>query len=144
MAETKISLGFVIAIAALIVVLLGCLISGVLALQWNEPGLAGTAAGIAAVWAIVTAFFLFPYNMQYHQWTLNEGKVSVAHSRILSKGGDGPSEQYMVKFFDGRYRRCDDTRCASLKPGDYVRLWCIREWQWASEPGWRCRWGGAS
>jgi hypothetical protein len=143
MENTKISLGFVIAIAALVIVVIGCLIAAVFAYVGREYGLGWTAIGIAVVWAMVTAVFLFPYKMEYHEWRLTEGKVATAHSRMLS-GDNGPDEQFVVKFMDNRLRRCDDSRCASLKPGDYVRLWCIREWQWASEPGWRCRWGASA
>jgi hypothetical protein len=37
--------------------------------------------------------------------------------------------------------RCDDSRCSLLKPGDELSLWCIREWQQASTPGYDCNFG---
>lgn len=144
MAETKISLGFVITLALLAVVVIGCILAVVFAFVIeDEPGIGIGAVAFGLAWAIGTAAVLWPWDMQYHQWRMTEGKIATANSRILS-GDNGPDEQYVIKFLDGRQRRCDDSRCASLKPGDYVRLWCIREWQWASEPGWGCRWGGSA
>ncbi len=141
--DTKISIGFVIAMALLIIVVLLCLIVAVIAFLAEEKGVMFPVIGIAVVWALVTAGLCWPWEMQYHQWQKTSGVVYQSVGRLIS-GGDssGPTEQFVVRFRDGRVRRCDDSRCAGLTPGLTLSLWCMRDWQWASTPGWKCRYAG--
>lgn len=147
--ETKISLAFVLAMIALGVVALVGLIGAVVGwVATDDPEdreerrmIVGFFIALPVVWGLITAGFCFPFAMDYHQWRKVEGKVAVAHTRILS-GDNGPDEQSVVSFTSGLTVRCDDSRCVPLKPGDDLTLWCIKEWQWASDPGWACRYGG--
>lgn len=82
-------------------------------------------------------FGYYPYSAQYHKWQPVKGEVQNVSSRFL---GDGKSttQRFVVTFTDGRTRSCDDTRCALVKPGDTLGLYCKRSFQWASTPGWDC------
>jgi hypothetical protein len=98
---------------------------------------------LAAVLAAVTLWWAWPLDMQYHQFRLTEGTVvAVSSPRILgSSDGGQVSQVYAVDIAGVGVRRCDDTRCALLQPGDWLSLWCERDYQWASTPGWVCRFG---
>lgn len=138
--ETKISLAFVIAVIVALVVLALALVGMAIGLAGGEPGIGFGCLAAGLVWVLVTAGFCWPWDMQYHRWTETRGVVASSYSRVLSTA-DGPSEMFVVKFSDGRTRRCDDSRCAPLKPGDKLTLWCMRQWQWAGDPGWNCNFG---
>lgn len=88
----------------------------------------------------ISAWGFYPYDMQYHRYKHVEGTVDVAEARMLADGDGGTTQNFAVRFKEtGETYRCDDTRCSLLKPGDYLSLWCIREWQYASTSGWNCR-----
>lgn len=96
------------------------------------------AAGIAlAVMAPIIAALYWPYKAEYHQWKPVEGKVTQIGSRLI--GGGSTSQRYVLAI-DGQPYGVDDTRASLVKVGDAVKLSCIREWQYASNPGWACRW----
>ncbi len=140
--ETKISLAFLVAMALLAVVVLLCAVVAVAAWVGEEKGLAAGVIGLAVAWALVTAGFCWPWDMQYHRWEKTEGVVYQSVGRLVGTDGGGSTEQFVVQFRDGRVRRCDDSRCSGLVPGLTLSLWCIRDWQWASTPGYKCRYAG--
>ena len=104
---------------------------------------------IGAVVLVVTLSFsawgFFPYKMEYHQYRHVAGTVDQVEARMLASGDKGTTQNYAVRLReDGQTYRCDDSRCSLLKPGDHISLWCIREWQYASTSGYRCRFEATS
>lgn len=97
-------------------------------------------AGVATVLAgLLTALSMWPYDSEFHQWRTVSGEVEQVESRLIADG-DGMSERYVVTI-EGRPFGVDDTRAALLSEGDEVSLRCKREWQYAADSGWGCRWG---
>lgn len=109
--------------------------------RFERNMLTGFTLGIAA--SIVIPVFIgtaFPLKAEYLQWRPVDGTVQEIDKRLI--GGDGGmSERYVVSIegYDVPYS-IDDTRAATLREGDDVSLMCTREWQWASNPGYACRW----
>jgi hypothetical protein len=81
----------------------------------------------------------YPYEGDYHRLQPATGTVRAVDSRFLA------ASQYVVITYDtGLIVRCDDSRCATVKPGDQLRLLCTKEHQFGSPlaaDGWGCRWG---
>jgi hypothetical protein len=95
--------------------------------------------GLVATVVIYVATTWPTFDMEYHSFRPVAGTVAAVESRFLG-GSDSTTQNYAVRF-DGsdQIYRCDDTRCALLKPGDHLELSCIREWQYASTDGYACR-----
>lgn len=109
--------------------------------RFDRNMLTGFTLGIAAF--IVVPLFsgtVFPLKAEYLQWRPVEGTVQQINTRLIN-GSGGMSERYVVNIegYDVPYS-IDDTRAATLREGDDVSLMCTREWQWASNPGYACRW----
>jgi hypothetical protein len=99
----------------------------------------GFSIALLVITCGATAFIDYPYDMQYHRYVHVEGTIDVIEARMLADGDGGTSQNYAVRFKEsGDTYRCDDSRCTPLKSGDWLSLWCIREWQYASTPGWVC------
>jgi hypothetical protein len=107
----------------------------------NDAGPALGLSALAVVCALTliggTAWGMWPYSAEYHQWRTESGTVQQIDSRLLA-GQDGPTERYVVTYEDGRQRSCDDTRCAQVGEGDVLTLSCKRAWQWAGSHGYDC------
>lgn len=89
--------------------------------------------------AVATAGLMFPYNSEFHQWRHVSGTVDKVGSRVISTGESSISQRFVV-VIDGQPFGVDDTRASLLKPGDHVDLACKKEWQYAADSGWGCRW----
>lgn len=89
--------------------------------------------------AVATAGLMFPYNSEFHQWRHVSGTVDKVSSRVISTGDSSISQRFVV-VIDGRAFGVDDTRAALLEKGDHVDLACKKEWQYAADSGWGCRW----
>jgi hypothetical protein len=89
---------------------------------------------------IGSAFGYYPYDGDYHKLQPASGVVQAVDSRFLA------ASQYVVVTYDtGLTVRCDDSRCATVRPGEILRLLCTKEHQFGSPlaaDGWGCRWGG--
>lgn len=112
-----------------------------IAAEFLWPG--GIVAGVVAlVVAVITAspVGMYPYASEYHQWRDVTGTVDRVESRQIADG-NGMSERY-VFVIGGQPFSIDDTRAAVADKGDHVSLRCKREWQYAAESGWACRWAG--
>lgn len=97
----------------------------------------GAVVAVAAV-VMFTAGAWPPFNMDYHQYRSVHGTVAEVQDRFLG-GEHGSTQLFAVRLAGSdQVYRCDDTRCSLLKPGDEVWLWCKREWQQASTPGFVC------
>jgi hypothetical protein len=101
--------------------------------------LTGIVAAALAATVGGTVLAMWPLDMQYHRYERHSGVVSDVGSRLL---GDGKSTtQNFPIVFRGdplNVYRCDDTRCATVRPGDAITLDCIRSYQWNAAPGWVC------
>lgn len=95
--------------------------------------------GVAVIVAIFAGVGFYPYSAQYHQWTPTSGVVATTNSRFLGDGNGGTSQKFVVTFKgSGQQYGCNDTRCASVKPGDSLTITCIRSFQWFGTPGYDC------
>lgn len=109
--------------------------------QFDRNVFTGFTVGIAVCIAAPTFFLTsFPVSAEYLQWRPVDGTVQEIDKRLI--GGDGGmSERYVVSIEGYSVPfSIDDTRAATLREGDQVSLMCTREWQWASNPGYACRW----
>lgn len=93
---------------------------------------------LALIAVLGFAIGLWPYQWQYHSYQPVAGTVLDAHSRFITDG-DSTSQSFAIRLSNGRTYRCDDTRCAAVMVGDRLRLRCIREWVYAGEDGYVCR-----
>lgn len=139
-----IHVGFIVAICALILcalVMVGSVVIGILA---EKSGLGDGSAlpvgaaifvcalliGAAVLWGI------YPFDMQYHKYIPVNGTVTKVNTRLYQQ-----TDNFVVTI-NGKYYRCDDSRCATLREGSHVKLLCSRVWQYASDDGWVCNWNG--
>lgn len=98
-----------------------------------------SAVMVSVVLSFAAAWW--PFDMTYHRWTEKSGTVETSERRLLGEGKT-MSEMFVVKFKDDpTLYRCDDTRCAALKPGKELRLLCKPVWDYAAVDGWECRYG---
>lgn len=145
------SLGTIIGLPILLILAVGSAVAGLLiwryrlrADDFDGPFFAGFAIGawvLAAVLAIGTAIGMWPYKAEYHAWRTTSGTVKAMDSRLVASGDKGAmTQRFVVTYTDGRQRACDDTRCATVKPGDVLTLNCKRAYQWGATPGWDCNW----
>lgn len=119
----------------------------------NDPGMTRMNAGLAifaAIFVAVPTLVITPiatwptFGMQYHTWRPVSGTVASVHARLRADG-KATTQSYAIRFTgDPTIYRCDDTRCALTKPGTRLRLQCKRDWQYASTPGWDCRYDQAN
>ena len=104
--------------------------------------LARVALAIAAVFVIVTLTpaGMYPYKAEYHQWREVSGTVEKIDRRLIGNG-DSMEDKFVIRFAysGGRQFGCDDTRCASVEPGDALTLSCKRAWQYTGTDGYDCR-----
>lgn len=99
--------------------------------------------GVAAVIILgITGFIDFPFSAPYHEYQVVSGKVQSVESRLIAsnESGGGTTQVFPVQI-GGQTYKCDDTRCAQLKPGSDVTLLCIKEWEFNGTPGFECNWG---
>lgn len=141
------SLGTIIGLPVLLILIIAAAITG--ALFWrarqnsDDPFWAGSAIAAwvtTACLIIGTAIGMWPYKAEYHAWNSASGTVKAMDARLVSTGEAGMEQRFVVTFTDGRQRACDDTRCATVKPGDVLALKCKRHYQWGATPGWDCNW----
>lgn len=100
----------------------------------------GMLPALGALALIVAPLFgYYPYDGDYHRLQSAIGVVKTVDTRFLA------ASQYVVVTYDtGLVVRCDDSRCATVRPGDSLRLLCTKEHQFGSPlaaDGWGCRWG---
>lgn len=87
----------------------------------------------------LTFWGMYPYKAEYHQWQPHGGEVAKIDKRILS-AGDGMEEKFVVVFEgDKQQYGCQDTRCATVRPGDTLWLGCKKKFEWAATDGFDCR-----
>lgn len=141
------SMGLVIGLPIMAVIVLILVAVGILMFRVDDPYgdlmPLGFGALILAVLIMgATAFAMWPYSSEYHEWRPTSGTVAGISSRMVSAGDSSMEQRFVVMFTDGRQRACDDTRCATVKTGDVLSLKCKRAYQWSASPGWDCNWIG--
>ena len=87
----------------------------------------------------ITAANNIPFKAEYLQWRPVAGIAEAVDSRFNSHSS-GVSETFVITI-DGQPYRVDDNRAITVNEGDHVSLMCTREWQWAANDGYSCRWG---
>lgn len=107
-------------------------------LRWSGFGCIATAALVAI--GLASPLGMYPYDSEFHQWREVTGTVDRIDSRLVADS-EGMSERYIF-VIDGHKFGVDDTRAAAASKGDTVTLRCKREWQYAANSGWGCRWAG--
>ncbi len=147
------SFGLTIGLPVAGVVLLVAAIVTVVLIRWPQedwgrddpPKGCFVAGAIAFMIAIssMTAAFMYPFDSDYHWWKPTSGTVMAVESRLLGGGeNNAVTQRFVVTFTDGRLRACDDTRCATVKPGNVLRLTCKRSFQWTGTDGYDCNFVG--
>lgn len=108
---------------------------------WDHRASGIAFIAICGFLLLITPLMYFPYDMDYHARREVSGTVARVDSRILSEG-EGFEEKIVITF-DGSNIQfgCKDTRCASLREGDWVQLLCTKDYDWNSTDGWNCGWG---
>jgi type VI protein secretion system component VasK len=94
------------------------------------------ALGCAAT-IVGTAWGMWPYNAEYHQWRTESGTITQVDSRLIGQN-KSTTQRFVVTLDGDRQRSCDDTRCAELRVGDDVTLSCKRAWQYSGSHGYDC------
>lgn len=143
------SLGTLIAFPIAVLVCIGLVVALVFAFRWHkteryDKEFPKLVIGVSMVALLVnigfTAFGMYPYSSEYHQWRHVSGTVDSVHSRFISSTSGESTEQRFLLTIDGQPFGVDDTRASGVKPGDHVDLVCKKEWQYAANSGWGCRW----
>jgi hypothetical protein len=158
METTHWTLSFLIGTPLWILALLACLVVSARAFvywrrhkgephRWTTLFTANDAKQIS-IWSLVAFAVLlvialsplayYPYKVEFHQWRPVTGKVTEVSKRLIAQD-KSMSERYVL-VIDGQPYGVDDTRASLVKVGDTVSLSCKRDWQYASVPGWVCRW----
>lgn len=114
---------------------------------YDDPVEGFALAVCAAVTALTiaggTGFGMWPYDSEYHQWRTVSGEVEQVSKRLVGSGDSGMSERFVV-VIAGQPFGVDDTRASLIEVGQDVTLSCKREWQYAAQSGWGCRWNGVA
>lgn len=96
--------------------------------------------GLVFAGAVIAPMFgYWPYHADYHKLQPVTGVVQTVDTRYLAA-----SQFVVVTYQGGQIVRCDDSRCATVKPGDELRLLCTKQHDFGSPlavDGWACRWG---
>lgn len=149
MLHAEVSTGYEIALWAgigftILFLLVGSLVGAVLAenrwalgLLWG-PAVAGCFAIIYA--AMFTWGAYPPLNSAYHTYVPTTIQVASTSSRLLGDG-NSTTQYFAIQDKEGNTYRCDDTRCSVLKPGQFVTLMCVKEFETNGTPGESCNFG---
>ena len=106
----------------------------------SDAGYLGVSAAVILVVSLVIgAGVSFPYSKEYHYYEVKDGVVVVKDAHLMSKS-EGMEERYIIGFEGtGNDYRCEDSRCVSVQPGDYLKLRCIRVWEYPATDGYSCQ-----
>ena len=93
---------------------------------------------LAAVVFIGTVLGMYPYKAEYHKWQNISGTITSTNSRFLAK--QSGTDQKFVITFQGSDQQfgCNDTRCSTLREGDWAEITCKRVFQLFGTPGYDC------
>jgi hypothetical protein len=142
------SIGVIVGLPIAALLTIGLLIVGVLLVRWarrnpdNYDAGPGFWLGVSSLFGAVvvvalTAWFMWPYSGEYHQWRAETGTVTQVDSRLIGQD-KSTTERFVVTLDGNRQRSCDDTRCAQVEVGDVLTLTCKRAWQYTGTHGYDC------
>lgn len=137
--EVTWDLGFLMALACFGFLAFAALAGVLIGLVTREGELAVWSGVILIIVVLVLVGISFPFEKKYHAWMPVDGTVLQVDKRLLSDG-EGMSEKIVV-IYEGSTLQygCEDTRCASVRPGDYLALKCITDWDFQGADGRDCR-----
>ena len=99
--------------------------------KWFCWGLAGTLV-------IGALLGFYPYKHEYHAWQNVDGTVTSTNSRFLASN-NGTDQKFVVTFKGSDQQfGCSDTRCSTIREGDWLEITCKRSFQWFGTPGYDC------
>jgi hypothetical protein len=137
------TLGTLIWLPIVALLVLGLVAFAVFCFMESEPGLGVGSIALAVAFIVGTAlpsFGMYPYKAEYHQWRDVSGTVEKIDKRLIGSS-DKMEDKFVIRFANsgGRQFGCDDTRCASVTAGDWLKLSCKRVWQYTGTDGYDCR-----
>lgn len=143
--ETTWSMGVLIGLPLLLIALGSCIVAWFWAgrfagydADFNRKATRWVSGTAAALLVVVGLAGFYPYGAEYHQWRPVSGTVAKIDKRLIGNG-KGMEEKFVVVFAgDGQQYGCNDTRCASVRPGDSLAITCKRTWQFAGTDGYDC------
>jgi hypothetical protein len=93
---------------------------------------------VVAMILAATAWGMYPWEWQYHEWTPTGGVVATVDSRLVA--GDHSTDQKFVVTFVGHTQQygVTDTRASGIRPGDTLNITCVRQWQYSGTDGLDC------
>lgn len=101
----------------------------------------GIAAVLGGILGIVAVFVSLPWSTQYHVYRPVTGTVGAVQPRFQGDGGGGTDQNFVVQVRNRAYL-CTDSRCAAVRPGDRILMYCRRSFQFnTSDEGYVCNWG---
>lgn len=129
-------IGFTI-LFVVVAAIVGVVLNGKWGLLW------GPVVGL--IWVVIYgACFTWgtwpPFNSAYHTYIPTTIQVASTSSRFLSDG-QSSTQYFAIQDKNGNTYRCDDTRCSVLKPGEFVTLMCVKEFETNGSPGMDCNFG---
>ena len=111
--------------------------------SYDREGPVMFAVATAAVGLLLTAIFAFgyyPYGDEYHKYVPTEGVVASVTDSFVSLG-ESTEQRYVVRFEGDRQGySCNDARCATVEPGEYLIINCIKSWDYQGTDGFNCKW----
>jgi hypothetical protein len=114
--------------------------------QRDEGHAMMVGGGIVGIVALALALVaMFPYDRAYHEWQPVAGTVATVDVRILDADGGTAYDIRFAGATDGGVGSdyvCQDTRCATIAPGDLVTLACKLWYERTAADWWECRYVG--
>ncbi len=112
----------------------------------GENELDGIGMGTVIIGTIVSlvvyCILMWPFKTEYHIWQETNGSITQIERRMISVGNGGMQEVFPLKLTGHKdVYRVDDSRAATFKIGDEVKLLCKREYDFAGYDGWTCKIG---
>lgn len=102
--------------------------------------LMGSLFGCGSLVLVLIALLIaFPFEKHYHAWVPVSGTVQQVDKRLLPDG-DGMQEKIVVVYEGSSLQfGCEDTRCASVRPGDQLSMKCKTQWDYQGADGRDCK-----
>jgi hypothetical protein len=138
----EVTVGLPIIVVGLLILLVGAGICLAVGVAEDLTGVGWILVATVALGAVLTGVGYWPFMGDYHRLQPTTGVVKAVDSRFLA------ASSYVVVTYDtGLVVRCDDSRCATVRQGETLKLLCTKDHQFGSPygaDGWACRWGQTS
>jgi hypothetical protein len=132
-------LAYIIGMSVIGFITVIALVFMVVGIRLREGVPIASGGGVALICVVLMLLVSFPYDKQYHAYYPVTGTVQQVDKRLLPDG-DSMQEKIVV-LYEGSSQQfgCEDTRCASVRPGDELSLKCITDWDFQGADGRDCR-----